>query len=290
MKNDLANKVVIAVDLGATNIRAARIINGKIIDKYTSALPSDKDKNAESVINSVIEAIEHVFSDEAEGIGVGVPSVVDRKNGIIYDVQNIPSWKEVPLKYILEDKFSRSVFINNDANCFAIGEKVYGKGRQYSSFVGLAIGTGIGGGIVNNNSLLKDVNCGAGEFGEMKYLDARYEDYCSGIFFKNRYKTDGKELYKKAKTNDRQALDIFNEFGKHLGNLIKAIILAVDPEAFIIGGAVASSHEFFEKSMWDEIKEFPYPMSLKSLKIEYAELGEDAQLFGAAAMFLDAVK
>ena len=67
---------------------------------------------------------------EVAGIGVGVPSLVDVDRGIVYAVQNIPSWKEVHLKNALEDVFHVPVHVNNDANCFAVGECHFGKGRR----------------------------------------------------------------------------------------------------------------------------------------------------------------
>jgi len=248
-----------------------------------------KDTNANSVINTIIKIISQL-EDDVVGIGVGIPSVLDRKNGIIYDVQNIPSWKEVHLKEILEKHFNKKVFINNDANCFAIGERVFGIGQKYENFIGLAIGTGIGGGIINNGSLLKDVNCGSGEFGEMKYLDARYEDYCSSLFFKKKYNIDGFDLYNMALSGDSKALEIFKTFGFHLGNMIKTVLFALDPEAIILGGSIAGSNLFFEEAMWNEIKDFTYPKSIEKLTIEYSNLGNNAQILGAAALYIDGSK
>jgi glucokinase len=81
------------------------------------------------------------------GIGIGVPSVVDVETGIVYDVTNIPSWKKVELKSILETKFGLPVRVNNDVNCFILGEHRHGVARGFRSVVGLAMGTGLGGGI-----------------------------------------------------------------------------------------------------------------------------------------------
>ena len=90
------------------------------------------------------------------GIGIGVQSLVDQKLGIVYDVQNIPSWKKVFLKDILESHFNISVFINNDVNCFALGELYYGLGKNLNSFVSISIGTGIAGGIIIDKKLYLD--------------------------------------------------------------------------------------------------------------------------------------
>ena len=283
-------KAVLGVDLGGTNIRVGKVVDNSIVNTISERLPEDKDTNADSVINTIINVISQIMDDDIAGIGVGIPSVLDRKNGIIYDVQNIPSWKEVRLRDILEKKFNKKVFINNDVNCFAIGERVFGKGQKYENFVGLAIGTGIGGGIINNGSLLKDVNCGSGEFGEMKYLDARYEDYCSSLFFQKKHQVDGFDLFNMAKSGDLKALKIFKTFGIHLGNMIKTVLFAFDPEAIIIGGSIAGSHKFFEEQMWNEIRDFTYPKTIEKLTIEYSDLGNNAQILGAAALYIDGSK
>ena len=95
------------------------------------------------VIDMLIETMEKTFDQHIRAIGVGVPSLLDRKEGIVYTVQNIPSWKEVKLKEILEKHFRVPVLIDNDANCFALGERIFGAGKNYEDFVGLSIGTGL---------------------------------------------------------------------------------------------------------------------------------------------------
>jgi glucokinase len=112
-----------------------------------------------------------------------VPSIVNRKEGIVYDVQNIRAPQEVYLKEILEKEIKVPVYLDNDANCFALGEYRFGAGQGSKHLVGLTIGTGMGAGIINDGFLLKDANGGAGEFGIIPYLDAGYESYCSGQFF-----------------------------------------------------------------------------------------------------------
>lgn len=181
-------------------------------------------------------------------------------------------------------------FIDNDVNCFAIGEKLYGIGKDYENFVGLAIGTGIGGGIINKGRLLADANCGSGEFGEILYKDGRYEDYCSSLFFENKYHTDGKTLFGKAKKGDEKALQIFEEFGFHLGNAVKTVMFAVDPEAIIIGGSIAAAKNFYEKAMWKQIQTFTFSRSVTKLRIEFLEETKHAPILGAAAVCSENLK
>ncbi|MCU7500928.1 MAG: ROK family protein, partial [Ignavibacteria bacterium] len=216
------------------------------------------------------------------------PSVVDTEKGIVYDVQNIPSWKEVPLKEILEKKYGVPVYINNDANCFAAGEKYFGKMKNCRNGVGIIMGTGLGAGIFTDGRLYSGTNCGAGEFGMIPYKESIYEAYCSGQFFKNEFNTTGEEAYKRAVGGDEEALKMFCRLGEHLGNAIKVVLYAYDPEIIILGGSVSRAFSLFKESMWKEVRTFAYQNSLKKLVIEPSELDQVA-LLGAAALYYDAV-
>lgn len=240
----MQDKVIIGVDLGGTNVTVGRI-KGLQIEQLEKTFITAKSEDMNVVLNEVIETIEKVFTDEVAGIGVGVPSLVDADTGIVYDVQNIPSWKEVHLMKILEKRFGVPVFVENDANCFAAGEKFFGKAQNAKNFVGLIIGTGMGAGIVINDHLYSGKNCGAGEFGMLPFKDSIFEEYCSGQYFQNNYNIKGQDLYNRAKEGDAEALQIFREFGRNLGVGITAILYSLDPELIVLGGSVSKSYEFF---------------------------------------------
>lgn len=286
----MLGKVVLGVDLGGTNIRVGKVVNGIIVEEV-ACLVFDKGTGKEDVINNLIELIEEVINgcrDEIAGIGMGIPSLLDRETGIVYDVINIPSWNKVELKKILENYFEIPVFLDNDANCFALGERYFGKGQNIENFVGLTLGTGLGAGIISNGKIFRDKNCGSGEFGMIPYLDSIYEDYCSSKFFTNKYNTTGYEAYLKALENDEEALKMFSEFGIHLAKVIKTILFSIDPELIIIGGSIAKAKVFFQESLNNEIKDFPFSQILKNLKIEYSDLKNSA-ILGAAGIYLDRV-
>lgn len=286
----MLGKAVLGVDLGGTNIRVGKVVDGNII-KEASCLVFDKGRGKEDVINNIIEIIEIVIDGQKEGIegiGMGIPSLLDRKTGIVYDVTNIPTWDKVELKRILEIHFKLPVFLDNDANCFALGERYYGKGQDVENFVGLTLGTGLGAGIINKGKIFSDKNCGSGEFGMIPYLDSIYEDYCSSKFFVNTYSITGYEAYVKAKEGDEEALKMFVEFGIHLGKVIKTILFSVDPELIILGGSIAKAKDFFQDSLLREIKDFPFSQILKNLNIEYSDLKNSA-ILGAAGIYLDRV-
>ena len=277
---------ILGIDLGATNIRGALVEDGKL-----SVIESKRIKTKGSeleVLEDVYAIIDNLIDSTVKGIGIGVPSVVDVTKGVVYDVQHIPSWKEVHLKQLLESKYRIPVFVNNDANCFALGEHHFGKGKGVADMVGLTIGTGLGAGIMIKNHLYAGSNCGAGEFGMVDYLDHNYEYYCSGSFFKNVYGFDGEEVYEQAKKEEEWAIMLYQKLGTHLGNAIKLIMYTYDPELIILGGSVQAAYSYFEKTMWERIQTFGFPKSVEKLQIKRSAL-TNSGILGAAALYFDAL-
>lgn len=281
----MSNPKVIGIDLGATNIRGALVTNESLSDIVSVRIHSDG--SVEDVLGDIYHVIDPLIGDNVAAIGIGVPSVVDVPEGIVYDVQYIPSWKEVPLKAILEKKYKLPVFVNNDANCFVLGEYYFGKGRGVASLVGLTIGTGLGGGIIINNKLYPGHNCGAGEFGLLPYKDDILEYYASGSFFKNVYGLDGVHVFEAAKRGETHARSLYSELGVHLGNAIKAVMYTYDPPLIILGGSVCQAYEFYRETMWQEISTLAYGKSAQRIRIEVSEL-TNSGILGAAALYYNA--
>ncbi|MEP6585016.1 MAG: ROK family protein, partial [Ginsengibacter sp.] len=192
----------------------------------------------------------------------------------------------LPLQTLMEDHYKIPVHIENDANCFALGEFYFGKGRGCNSMIGLTIGTGLGSGIIINKKLHAGSNGGAGEFGMVDYLDKCYEYYASGQFFENVYNTKGEVIFKNAKQGDQEAIKMYEEMGDHLGKAIKTILFSLDVEMIILGGSVRHAYSFFEKAMWKQIKTFAFTRALEHLKIEVSTL-ENAGVLGAAGLCYD---
>ena len=281
----MKNAKIIGIDLGATNIRGA-VVNGDAISAIISRRIHTKGTEQE-VLEDVYSLINALIDNDVKAIGIGVPSVVDVKLGIVYDVVHIPSWKEVHLKELLESRYQIPVFVNNDANCFALGEYYFGQGKGVENMIGLTIGTGLGAGVIISNHLYPGINCGAGEFGMVDYLDHNYEYYCSGSFFENVYGLKGEDVFKKVKAGDKHALILYHELGIHLANAIKLIMYTYDPELIILGGSVQLAYEYFEQSMWERIKTFGFPKSIEQLQIKTSAL-ENSGILGAAALYFDA--
>lgn len=271
---------VIGIDLGATNLRVGLVEDGKLTALKRRTLP--KDKSVMSVLHAMTEMIELV-DNEASEIGIGVPSVVDSEEGIVYDVQNIPGWEKVHLKDLLEEKTGKTVSLNNDANCFALGEYMFGDGQGKQNMIGIIIGTGFAGGIILDGKIYEGRNCGAGEFGMIPYKQSILEHYCSGQFFSRLVGVRGEEIYDRALNNDPASKKLFQEFGGHLAEAIKIVLYTFDPELIILGGSVSAAFPLFRKGFERELKSFGYPNSLKNIEISVSKT-EHVAVLGAAAL------
>lgn len=271
----------IGVDFGGTNTRVGLVDNGDIVKLISE--PTLSDKSELEILNHLIDVIRRIMVSGVTGIGIGVPSVVDVEEGIVYNVANIPSWKEVHLKKILQDEFRIPVAVNNDCNCFALGEHAFGEAQGYKDAVCMTLGTGVGAGLIINNKLYGGSNTGAGEIGSFPYLEHDFEYYCSSHFFIKEHNITGKEVYAKADKGDAGALALMSEFGRHLGNLMNAVLFAYDPQAIVIGGSIALSYRFFSEAMHERLATFPYPETVKRLKIHLS--GKDnIGLLGASSL------
>lgn len=273
--------MVIGVDLGGTNIRAAIEVKGDIYEPRKDFFHTHD--TLEATLQQLISFIRPLVRPETRGIGIGVPSVVDVARGIVYNVVNIPSWECVPLKDILEDNFGVPVYINNDVNCFVLGEHRFGSLKNLGNVVGLSCGTGLGAGIIINHELFMGVNCGAGEIGLLPYKDHILEYYVSGNFFSAFYNLTAAEAHERALQADAQALGYWREFGVHMGHAVKNVVYTYDPEAIVLGGSLSKAFQFFKDSFFESLEDFTYPESMKRLKI-YQSQNENIPLLGAAAL------
>ncbi len=276
-------KEVIGVDIGGTTIQAGNVLKGSVMKEMSLKVNSKGSEN--EIIQEVIAAIDAVYSSNVTAIGIGVPAVVDPNTGIVYDVQNLPSWQKVPLKKIISSHFNLPVFINNDANCFVIGEHVFGQGKGKNNIIGLCIGTGLGMGIIVNGQLYNGVLCGAGEVGMLSYKEGILEDYTSSFFFANQYGKSANAMALLAKKGDVDALKAFSIFGEHMGDAIKSILYMYAPEFIIMGGSISKAFPYFKNSMEQRIQTFAYPKQIENLKIKVSNQSSSA-ILGAAALCL----
>jgi glucokinase len=275
---------IIGVDLGGTKVSVGAVSEDNILKTVKREVPALESEDV--VLAEITDAIAEVFDETVVGIGCGVPSVVDVDQGIVFDVENIPSWRKVHLKTAFENYFGVPAVINNDANAFAVGEHVFGMGRGYRNLVGLTLGTGLGAGVIIEGRLFNGVNCGAGEIGMMNHKGLTLEDYCSGRLFPREYGLEGNVVFARAQDGDPLALAAFEHFGRELAEAVMMSLYAYDPEIVVLGGSIAHAWSFFEMGLLEGLGGFAYPHVIDRLVLTPSRL-DNAAILGAAALYVD---
>jgi len=277
----MRQKISLGVDLGGTQVRVGQVSDDKILNMLSSPIPAKG--NQDQVLQVLFDLIDQIWSKDIDYIGMGVPSVVDYQTGTVYDVINIPSWKEVKLKAIFEKKYGVPVWVENDANCFALAENLCGKGKNCSKMVGMIMGTGLAAGVIIDHKIYPGAQGGAGEIGMIPYLQGKLEDYCSGQFFTTNYQESGQILAQNASKGNSAAISAMSQFGIHVGEALKIVLYTYDPEMVVLGGSVKNSFEWFEKSMWEVLNTFEFSPSIKNFKLDLSEM-EYPGVIGAASL------
>jgi glucokinase len=314
------DKYTIGVDLGGTKILSAILTNtGKIIAKVQ--VPTEADKGKAHVTRTIKDSIRSLLKtsnislSQISCIGIGAPGPVLTKKGIIFDPPNLPGWKRVPLKRIMEKEFKKPVVLGNDADAAALGEAIFGAGKGLRNFVYITVSTGIGGGIVIDGELYTGAVGGAGEIGHMKITDdgprcgcgriGCLEALASGKAMARRAKeeiakgcrslmiklVDGRienlsafTVETAARLGDKLAKDIINEASRYLGIGLSNIINILAPDMIAIGGGVSNMGDIFLKPAIRIARESSLSPAGSHVKIIRAKLRRDVGVLGAAAL------
>lgn len=298
-------RLAIGIDLGGTNLRVALVTrDGEIIRK-------EKEPTSEKILDSLFRLSDSIFSEDIAGIGLGVAGIVDRKGGKIAISPNIPALEGINLVKEIREKFRVPVFIENDANAAALGEKWIGTGKEFSDFVLFTLGTGIGGGIVKDKKLLDvaaelghmtiKVNgekCFCGNSGCLEsYASARAivsrvvsalekgrESMLKQSHSGNFYKLSVEDIYRMALEGDSLARDVIKEAGKHLGIGIANIVNVMSPEAIILAGGLTGAWDIYIQEAIQEASKRAFKVLFDAVKIIPSLLGDDAGIIGSAGL------
>lgn len=309
----------IGVDLGGTKILTAVAgSDGEITAREKQPTEASKGTdtvmdNVEDTINKVMEKAELQKAD-IKNIGVGSPGPLNTKEGIIYESANFP-WENVPFVKLLEEKTGLPVKLENDANAAALGETLFGAGRDVDHLIYITISTGIGSGIIINRKIYHGMNDGAGEAGHMiiepdgplcgcgKYgclealasgtaigrmgqavVNLGHSQIMEQLSNGNLNKIDAHLVARAAYKGDKYARNIYKKAGYYLGIGFANLVSLFNPEMLVLGGGVMKAEELFMDSMRTSLEERAIPSSLKNMKICRAELGSDTGVKGAVAV------
>ncbi len=267
----MAGKTVIGVDLGGTKIESALIRNSKILKKNQVLTHADKGEGV--VLAQLFKAIDAVGPKKASAIGIGSPGPLDVKKGLILNTPNLP-FSGFPLVKAVRKRYKIPVRIDNDANCFALGEARYGKGKGKALVVGIILGTGVGGGFIVKGKVFHGRG-NAAEFGHMSVATRPQckcgnlgclEEHASGrgvVRHARRFGLKGVksavEVHQIASLGKgkraKLAREAYEEMGEMLGIGMTNIINALDPDIIILGGGVSKAHKLFMPVMKQTVKQ-----------------------------------
>ena len=286
----------LGIDIGGTNIKYGIVEDNKII--YKDSTKSEVAKGKEFVIDKITSIIEKCKKDyNINSIGIGVAGLVDYKKGIVFESPNLPDWKDVNLKNKLKG-VALPISIDNDANCFALGEYLLRNDEKIKNLIGITLGTGIGGGMILNGEIYHGSYGFASEIGHIKVVpngrrcncgqNGCLEAYSSASAIertsKEKYnrRITTSQLYKMALNGDRTAIEIFRDAFEKLGILCANLINLFNPDIIVFSGGLSNMKDFLLIPVKKVIQKNCYEKLYERARIEISRFGMDSAIVGAA--------
>jgi glucokinase len=304
--------LAIGIDFGGTSVKTGVVRGSEIIDQAPPIATQDFE-SADGIISAILRAVEDLRSRNGgvAAVGIGMPGFVDFKNGVVLGLTNVRGWTNIPVKSLLEQALKLPVIADNDANCMAFAEWKLGVGKGFEHLVCVALGTGVGGGVIANGSMLRGAKFAAGEVGQtsIDYQGRRghygnfgaLEDYIGNREIAKdahaAYKAAGisrdledcspAALAESARLSDPIALQCWDNIGKMLATAMMNVCWLLNPQALVIGGGVARAGDLlfspFREHLLRQLSE-PFKEGLAILP---AAFGHEAGMVGAAALGLE---
>ena len=308
-------KYVFGIDIGGTTVKCGLFtVKGELLEKWE--IPTRTENNGAAILPDVADTVlkkiqeKGLAKEEIAGIGIGVPGPVNEQ-GEVPGAVNL-HWGYVNLAGDMEKMTGLRVKAGNDANVAALGEMWKGGGAGCQSIVMVTLGTGVGGGIINNGKIVTGAHGAGGEIGHIHVTDD-VECNCNcgnhgcleqvtsatGITYlaNRRLKKDdrpstlrggevnAKTVFDAVKAGDELAKEVAEEFGKYLGTAMASVACVADPEVFVIGGGVSKAGQIILDYIKKYYAQYAF-MTCKQAGFALAKLGNDAGIYGAAKMLL----
>jgi len=300
-------------------------LEGKlIVEKFITTI---KDSGPEDIINRLITLIRSTIKDseidknKLFGIGIGVPGIVNFKEGIVETLPLFKDWKDVSMKDVITKEFNLPVVIDNENRMRAVGEKWFGLAKNKDNFITIITGDGIGGGVVINGEIIRGKNLICGEIGHMKISTTGPKCACGGIgcfetlinnksinefiseiiikntfnnskmlnLFREKGKVSFEELFDFYNNDDILAAKIIDKIIYWFGRGISNLICLYDPEMIIIHGEYLKLKDLFFRELEDVVSKNIFPHIKKKIVIKKSIIGHDIGIVGSASMVLDII-
>ncbi len=319
-KNVPKKKYAIGIDLGGQSVKGALVDSkGKII--FENVYPTERKKGPKHVIGKTRQLVHELAhygkqkNGNILGACVAVPGLIDMKSWIVRIAPNLPGWVDIPLRKEMQKGFSFPIYLENDANAAAFGEKWIGVGKNVNTMVLLTLGTGIGGGLILNGKVWHGADGAGGEPGHINLFPdgllcgcgnhGCLEAHTSALGITKRTKmaleSGEKSLLTKivkddltqitpklvseaAKRGDKLAKKIMDDTGRYLGIGIMSLVNLLNPEMVVLGGGIMKAGNLILKPVHDEFKKRGFKFLIQRTKIVPAKLGNEAGRIGAAGI------
>jgi len=301
----MSKKFIVAVDLGGTNLKIG-ILDLKYNIRRKEVLSTGKFDRKEDLILAIESGIKSIIraaflkQSSILGIGLGLPGPVDSKRGIVHFFPNIPGWREVNLKELLEKRLKLPVVLDNDAKLMALAEYKLGDAGSFRNVLCITLGTGVGGGLILEKRLYRGEDNAAGEIGHLPINEKGPRCNCGGVaclesyLGNNRIRQEASKIFSKgisleelsalSKKGNQKAINIWEKTGERLGIALAGAVNLLNLDAIIIGGGVANAGKILFEKLKITIRLRGMSVQSGRVKIFKARLGENAGLIGAAIL------
>jgi len=285
------------IDLGGTKIEGI-VLDPDGKELFRKRIPTDRERGYEPILDSIEELYEEMVDsiDGAEHtFGIGTPGAVSSLTGLL-SLSNTVCMNGKPLKKDLEARLGRKIELQNDANCFAMAEATMGAGRGKRLVFGVIMGTGCGGGIVDEGKVVSGLNLRGGEWGHMSidpngprcFCGRRgcVETFISGGGVEKRYerqfgeRRSFKNVQADYEAGDPKAIAFCDVFFRDFGRAVANLITVLDPDAVVLGGGVSRFNAIYTRGV-EEVAKRILGDELRTPIMKH-ELGDSAGVIGAA--------
>ena len=289
------NSINVGIDLGGTKVSVGLVRNYRIINEPERFFISTYE-SADGIIGGMKSAIEKLLMsnslvwDDVNKIGIGSPGPLDSITGVVLETPNLKIMRGYPIVKKFEEIVGIQPLLENDANCFTLGEQRAGVAKGMENVLGVTLGTGFGLGCVLNGRILRGATGTAMEFANSPYRGGVFEDYISGRGLAKIYleltgmKIAPIEVSKRAKSGDVSALKVWEEFGIHLSNALIYLVNTLDPNMIVIGGSISEGFPFFYDPLNNNLLKGINQRPRENIKVVQSKLGEMAAIIGASSL------
>lgn len=309
-------EIVLAADLGGTNLRMAAIDrHGKIL--YRVKRPTPRGDDAAEIVRAIVESAgqcsENCAGSEIKAVSAAVPGTIKTDEGIIVKSPNLTALDNFRMVEALERELDFKALLENDANAAAVGESWLGASKRVSNSVFITLGTGVGGGIIIDGKILRGANGVAGEIGHIGVDSMGVLCPCGSRGCLERYSSASAivrmakelkpqfpetklknyagftafEVFQAGTNGDALALEVFRKMGFYLGAAITSLLNVFDSSMIVIGGGASAGWDLFFPQMKETIDQRAYGGNSERVEIVKSELGDDAGILGAARLAFD---